>query len=222
MPRCEHKIVATNRRCASNAVAGLAFCHSHCKFHAENEDDKKKTIPQPPIIPKTQSDEEISLGMPPNPTIKPVKRRKSDGDTDTSDYTMSDAPTFETVNDTSQVTNNANNITDDFWEELIGKITERLNTMGIVNKPKKAKPPSEKGILRKAKGLYYNEYKHDEIKTSAITNAARRAGLIPENEKANWLDIKIASDREFQNLPENMKKMYLDSARQMMINNLKP
>ena len=98
-------------------------------------------------------------------------------------------------------------------------LTDKLESLNI--KIAARKPPGEGAIVRRAKALYYHQFKQSEYKVNIITNKAISAGFMTMGTKTPWSFIKEASDREFDALNAVDKKIYMDTARHMLANSIK-
>jgi type III secretory pathway component EscV len=196
MPRCNHTIPSTKRKCQKNAIEGSCYCTIH-----HNKINKEV---EPVEEPKEQP---IFLPLPPIPD-EPMQE------------TSEEVEQQVTINTESQATSILQNQVDNLVS-IVDKLTKALNEKCLIQptKTKKQTKITDKAVYKKAQWMYYTDFKskHQDI-IANLTQAGIQGNFLVPNTKLPWVHVKYASDQYFEQLDEVNKRMYLDSARTLLNN----
>jgi hypothetical protein len=236
--RCSQHLIS-GLLCKNNAIIGSELCTTHYRIAQRKKQSEEVVLPMPPL-PLNSSQEHDAPSNPSGSTEVPTRRHVRidqkrrvvddicDSNSDGTHGTVENSKIYDGIVHLTQYIEKID-ISQDIRKltEMLEKLTTVTQNLNYTNISQNhsvhaVKTPKDKSILRRAKALFYHEYKQKADKVHTITQAAIKAHLLPPNTiKAHWAYVKNISDREFDALSEIEKKIYLDTSMHMLMNNIR-
>lgn len=203
MPACQHMLTKTGLVCKNSAMEGCNYCRVHAKLYVTpttsevtpmeetSESNVELPLPPLPLIPPPPPAVIAQVYTTPLPAISQVS-------------VPSIAPPMSSVS--SEVTTAMSMI-----EMMMSSLISRIESIVIAPRQQKTKD-NTKAIERKARYLYYHDFKKDEGIVKSIKNAAISSGVIAATDTLPWMNIKCVSDKYYNGLTVEQKVAYMNKA----------